>query len=72
MDLAVYLDSWVGSVKYVNSRMILQFSDGSRCVVRDPDGVVGFEVFDEKKDNVSTIHVLYKKIVLLVLESLHL
>lgn len=55
MDIAVCMDSWVGGVKYVNSRLILQCSDGSRCLVRDPDGVAGFEVFDEKRDNVSAV-----------------
>lgn len=49
------LDSWVGGIKAVNSRLTLQCGDGSRCIVKDPDTVAGFEVFDEKRDNVSTI-----------------
>ncbi|XP_054281969.1 (E3-independent) E2 ubiquitin-conjugating enzyme UBE2O-like isoform X2 [Macrosteles quadrilineatus] len=51
VDIAVCLDSWVGGIKAVNSRLTLQCSDGSRCVVKDPDTVAGFEVFDEKRDN---------------------
>ncbi|XP_046659894.1 (E3-independent) E2 ubiquitin-conjugating enzyme UBE2O-like isoform X2 [Homalodisca vitripennis] len=51
VDIAVCLDSWVGGIKAVNSRLTLQCADGSRCVVKDPDSVSGLEVFDEKRDN---------------------
>lgn len=49
------LDSWVGGIKAVNSRLTLQCGDGSRCNVKDPDTAAGFEIFDEKRDNVSTL-----------------
>lgn len=48
-DIAVCMDSWVGGIKMAHSKLMLQFSDGSRCIVNDPD-TFGFEFFDEKRD----------------------
>lgn len=53
-DIAVCMDSWVGGIKMAHSKLVLQFSDGSRCVVNDPDSF-GFDVFDEKRDIVCTL-----------------
>lgn len=62
-DIAVCLDSWVGGIKMVHSKLLLQTSDGSRCIVNDPENIY---VFDEKRDTVSksrvdvkVIHYLY-------------
>ncbi|XP_075230933.1 (E3-independent) E2 ubiquitin-conjugating enzyme UBE2O isoform X3 [Lycorma delicatula] len=53
-DIAVCMDSWVGGIKMAHSKLVLQFSDGSRCVVNDPD-TFGLDVFDEKRDIVCTL-----------------
>lgn len=52
-DIAVCLDSWVGGIKVVNSKLHLHCTDGSHCIIRDPD-ISGFDVFDEKRETVST------------------
>ncbi|XP_014261695.1 (E3-independent) E2 ubiquitin-conjugating enzyme UBE2O isoform X2 [Cimex lectularius] len=48
-DQAVCLDSWVGGIKVVHTKIHLRLPDMSKCVVTDPD-TVGFDIFDEKKD----------------------
>uniref|UniRef100_A0A1B6CR24 UBC core domain-containing protein n=2 Tax=Clastoptera arizonana TaxID=38151 RepID=A0A1B6CR24_9HEMI len=48
-DIAVCLDSWVGDIKAVKSKLLLQCFDGSRCYIRDPE-TCGFEVFEDKHD----------------------
>ncbi|KAF6201935.1 hypothetical protein GE061_004331 [Apolygus lucorum] len=48
-NLAVCLDSWVGGIKGVHSKLHLSLADGTKCVVNDPE-TTGFDVFDEKKE----------------------
>lgn len=48
-DIAACLDSWVGGIKTVQSKLQLRCADGSRCVVNDIDAC-GLEDFNEKRD----------------------
>ncbi|KAG8238849.1 hypothetical protein J437_LFUL018746 [Ladona fulva] len=50
-DLAVCLDSWVGGVKSVHSKIYLRWPDGSRCIMNDLDAC-GLEDVEEKKEKV--------------------
>ncbi|XP_071444821.1 (E3-independent) E2 ubiquitin-conjugating enzyme UBE2O isoform X3 [Hetaerina americana] len=51
-DIAVCLDSWVGGVKSVHSKIYLQWPDGSRCVLDDLDAGRLDDV-EEKKEKVA-------------------
>lgn len=51
-DIAVCLDSWVGGIKMVHSKLHLYLPDagpGSRCVINELEAN-GLDEFDEKKD----------------------
>lgn len=48
-DIAVCLDSWVGGIKLVHSKLHLSLPDNSRCVVTDPEST-DFDTFYEKID----------------------
>jgi hypothetical protein len=52
-DIAACLDSWVGGVKTIHSKLLIQCSDGSRCVINDIEAC-GLQTFNEKRDCVST------------------
>lgn len=51
-DIAACLDSWVGGIKTVHSKLLIQCADGSRCVINDVEAT-GLEDFNEKRDCVS-------------------
>lgn len=51
-DIAACLDSWVGGVKTIHSKLLIQCSDGSRCIINDIEAS-GLEDFNEKRDCVS-------------------
>ncbi|KAK3930467.1 (E3-independent) E2 ubiquitin-conjugating enzyme [Frankliniella fusca] len=54
-DIAVCLDSWVGGIKMVHSKLHLYLPDagpGSRCVINELEAN-GLDEFDEKKDPLS-------------------
>ncbi|XP_069684975.1 (E3-independent) E2 ubiquitin-conjugating enzyme UBE2O isoform X2 [Periplaneta americana] len=48
-DIAACLDSWVGGIKTVHSKLLIQCSDGSRCIINDIEAS-GLEDFNEKRD----------------------
>lgn len=52
-DIAACLDSWVGGIKTVHSKLRVQCSDGSRCIINDIEANF-LEDFSEKRDCVST------------------
>ncbi|BES98249.1 Ubiquitin-conjugating enzyme [Nesidiocoris tenuis] len=47
-NLAVCLDSWVGGIRSVHSKLYLSLNNGITCTVSDPIAS-GFDVFDEKR-----------------------
>ncbi|KAK7794133.1 hypothetical protein R5R35_012619 [Gryllus longicercus] len=47
-DIAACLDSWVGGIKSVHSKLHVQLADGSRCVINDLEAC-GLEDFTEKR-----------------------
>ncbi|CAG2058900.1 unnamed protein product, partial [Timema podura] len=48
-DIVACLDSWVGGIKTVHSKLLLQCADGSRCIVNDIEAC-GLVDFNEKRD----------------------
>jgi hypothetical protein len=60
-DIAACLDSWVGGIKTIHSKLLIQCSDGSRCIINDIEAS-GLEDFNEKRDCVSTQDVCPSKI----------
>lgn len=48
-DIAACLDSWVGGIKTVHSKLLIQCSDGSRCIINDIEASF-LEDFNEKRD----------------------
>lgn len=52
-DIAACLDSWVGGIKTVRSKLLIQCSDGSRCIINDIEASF-VEDFNEKRDCVSS------------------
>lgn len=58
------MDSWVGGIKMAHSKLVLNFSDGSRCIVNNPD-TFGFDAFDEKRDIVCTLSRNFLKVIIL-------
>nr|CAD7448041.1 unnamed protein product [Timema bartmani] len=51
-DIVACLDSWVGGIKTVHSKLLLQCADGSRCIVNDIEAC-GLVDFNEKRDCLS-------------------
>ncbi|XP_046607611.1 (E3-independent) E2 ubiquitin-conjugating enzyme UBE2O [Neodiprion virginianus] len=49
-DIAVCMDSWVGGIKMVHSKLWLAMPDGSRCVINEIDACA-LEQFEEKREN---------------------
>lgn len=45
------MDSWVGGIKMVHSKLWLAMPDGSRCVINEIDACA-LEQFEEKRENV--------------------
>ncbi|XP_067005905.2 (E3-independent) E2 ubiquitin-conjugating enzyme UBE2O [Anabrus simplex] len=48
-DIAACLDSWVGGIKTVHSKLQIRCPDGSRCIINDIEAC-GLEDFNEKRD----------------------
>ena len=46
--MAVCLDSWVGTIKTVRSKLHLVFADGSKCIITDVEACA-FEELDERR-----------------------
>ncbi|XP_025601768.2 (E3-independent) E2 ubiquitin-conjugating enzyme isoform X2 [Athalia rosae] len=49
-DIAVCMDSWVGGIKMVHSKLWLAMPDGSRCVINEIDACA-LDQFEEKREN---------------------
>ncbi|KAK4291232.1 hypothetical protein Pmani_035919, partial [Petrolisthes manimaculis] len=47
-DIAVALDSWVGMVNMVKCRLVMQCSDGSRCIMSDGEALELDDVKDTR------------------------
>lgn len=47
--MAVCLDSWVGTIKTVRSKLHLAFADGSKCIISDVEACA-FEELDERRN----------------------
>ncbi|KAL0279305.1 UNVERIFIED_CONTAM: hypothetical protein PYX00_000896 [Menopon gallinae] len=48
-DVAVCLDSWVGTIKTVRSKLQLAFADGSKCIISNVEACA-FEELDERRN----------------------